>query len=91
MAVRRKGYKNNLSDCLWSWVSIKSGHPTPNINYREICKMKITTVEDCFFASAEKPKKNCQDYALSGHDPIPYLIIWMDVHHQDLLMLEQEL
>jgi serine/threonine protein phosphatase PrpC len=35
----------------------------------------ITTIEDCFFTSAEKPKKNCQDYALSGHDPIPYLII----------------
>ncbi len=30
---------------------------------------------DCFFTPAQRPKKNCQDYALCGHDPIPYTIL----------------
>lgn len=30
---------------------------------------------DCFFTSAQRPKKNCQDYALCNYEPIPYVIL----------------
>jgi len=38
-------------------------------------KFMIKIIEDSFFTSAKKPEKNCQDYVLSGNDPIPYLIV----------------
>src|SRR4030042_761976 len=30
---------------------------------------------DCYFTSSQRPKKNCQDFALCGLEPFPYVIV----------------
>jgi serine/threonine protein phosphatase PrpC len=36
---------------------------------------KYIITSDCIFESARKPHKNCQDYAICGDSPFPFLII----------------